>query len=297
MTAVAEGTVLWEPPEDLKRASVLRAYMDWLAQHKGLRFDGYLELWDWSVAGLEAFWESLWEFFEVRSSQPYERVLAERAMPGARWFAGAELNYAEHVFRNAAPERAALIFQAEGRPSVELSWDELQRQVGSVAAALRAMGIGRGDRVVAYLPNIPEAVVAFLACASLGAVWSSCSPDMGSGSVADRFRQIEPKVLFAVDGYTYGGKDFDRRPTVAELQQSLPTLERTVLVPYLHPDAGAEGLAGALLWPELLGNDEPPAFEQVPFDHPLWVLYSSGTTGLPKPIVQGHGGILLEHLK
>ncbi len=297
MTAIAEGTVLWEPPEDLKRASVLRAYMDWLARRKGLHFDGYQELWDWSVADLEGFWESLWEFFAVRSSRPYERVLAERVMPGARWFAGAELNYAEHVFRNAAPDRPALIFQAEGRPSVELSWDELQRQVGSVAAALRAMGIGRGDRVVAYLPNIPEAVVAFLACASLGAVWSSCSPDMGSGSVADRFKQIEPKVLFAVDGYTYGGKPFDRRPTVAELQQSLPTLERTVLVPYLHPVAGAEGLAGTLLWPELLGSDEPPAFEQVPFDHPLWVLYSSGTTGLPKPIVQGHGGILLEHLK
>jgi acetoacetyl-CoA synthetase len=304
MTTVSEGTMLWQPPDALKRTSTLRAYMRWLEERKGLRFDSYAPLWEWSVAQVEQFWESIWEFFELRASAPYTRVLAERRMPGAQWFSGARLNYAEHVFRNASSARPAIVFQSETQPLVEISWAELEHQVAAVAAALRAMGVGRGDRVVAYLPNIPAAAIAFLACASLGAVWSSCSPDMGSASVVDRFKQIEPKVLFAVDGYRYGGKPFDRRAVVAELQQAMPTLERLILVPYLDPAADAAGFSNAVSWDEL--NTQPPrgyptlsalAFEQVPFDQPLWVLYSSGTTGLPKPIVQGHGGILLEHLK
>ncbi len=217
-------------------------------------------------------------------------------MPGARWFGGATISYAEHAFRNASADRPAILFQSESEPLTQIGWSELEQQVAAIAAALRNMGVTRGDRVVAYLPNIPQAVVAFLACASLGAIWSSCSPDFGSSSVVDRFQQIEPKVLIAVDGYRYGGKAFDRRGTVAELQQALPTLQRTVLVPYLDPSATADGLQNAVLWPNL----QQPAdltFEHVPFDHPLWILFSSGTTGLPKPIVQAQGGILLEHLK
>lgn len=220
-------------------------------------------------------------------------------MPGAQWFPGAKLNYAEHVFRNATVDRPALLFRSERHPLVEVSWDELRYKVGAVAHALRKMGVQRGDRVVAYMPNMPETLIAFLAAASMGAIWSSCSPDFGTNSVIDRFKQIEPKVLFAVDGYQYGGKQFDRRPIVAELQQSLPSLEKTVLVPYLLPDAPLEEskLTNAVTWQDMLLEPAEIAFEQVPFDHPLWVLYSSGTTGLPKAIVQGQGGILLEHLK
>ena len=297
MTTLSEGMLLWQPPDELKSSSTLQAYMMWLKDRRGHTFDGYASLWAWSVANVEDFWASLWEFFEIRASKPYTQVLAERVMPGATWFAGAELNYAEHIFRGAAPDRPAILFQSELQPLHALSWDELRRKVASVAAALRAMDVRRGDRVVAYVPNIPEAVIAVLACASIGAVWSSCSPDMGGASVVDRFKQIEPKVLFAVDGYMYNGKAFDRRPMIAELQQALPTLRQTVLIPYLDRDADARQFADTVAWDEVALGQADLVFEQVPFDHPLWVLYSSGTTGLPKPIVQGHGGILLEHLK
>ncbi|MFL5804658.1 MAG: acetoacetate--CoA ligase [Roseiflexaceae bacterium] len=302
---ISEGTLLWAPTDELRRGSRMRAYMGWLAERKGLSFDNYEQLWDWSVAQIEDFWESIWEFFQVQASAPYTQVLAERTMPGAQWFAGARLNYAEQIFRNRSADRPAILFQSETQPLIEVAWDELERKVASVAWALRAMGVGSGDRVVAYVPNIPEAVVALLACASLGAIWSSCSPDMGSGSVIDRFKQIEPKVLFAVDGYKYGGKAFDRRSVVAELQAALPSLEQTILIAYLDRSDTAEdgsqtheGVCNTpLRWDTLLEHTGALSFEQVPFDHPLWVLYSSGTTGLPKPIVQGHGGILLEHLK
>lgn len=297
MAAITEGMLLWEPPENSKKGANITRYMEWLDQHHGLRFSSYEELWRWSVADLEAFWDSIWHFFEVKASKPYTKVLAEKKMPGSRWFPGAELNYVEHVFRNAFLGRPALIFKSELSPALEVSWDELYRKTAAVAAALRKAGVQRGDRIAAYMPNMPETVVAFLACASIGAIWSSCSLDFGTRSVVDRFKQIEPKVLFAADGYSYNGKTFDRRQVVAELQQTLPTLEKTVLVPYLHRDSIADNSAGLLLWNDLLSDSTELVYEQVPFEHPLWVLYSSGTTGVPKAIVQGHGGIVIEHLK
>ena len=272
-------------------------YMGWLARNKGLEFDSYDALWRWSSTEIEAFWASLWEYFEIRASAPYSRVLDSRRMPGAKWFEGAKLNYAEHALRLPQVNQPAIIAQSEVRGREEVSWADLQSQVASVAAALRELGIGPGDRVVSYMPHIPETVIAFLACASLGAVWSSCSPDMGTGAVIDRFRQIEPRLLFAVDGYRYGGRDFDRRAVLDELQAAMPTLQHVVLLPYLDKSAGAAALRNGRLWSSLLGRREPLAFAQVDFEHPLWIVYSSGTTGLPKAIVHGHGGIVLDHMK
>jgi acetoacetyl-CoA synthetase len=290
---------LWEPSAALVERSRLTEYMRWLAAERGLSFAGYDELWRWSVEDLEGFWSSIWDFFGVRADGGAEPVLGSRAMPGAEWFAGASLNYAEHVFAGKEDAETAILHASELRELAELSWGELREQVAAVAAGLRALGVERGDRVVAYMPNIPEAIVAFLAGASIGAIWSSCSPDFGPASVIDRFAQIEPKVLFAVDGYRYGGKDFDRRGTLAQLQEAMPSLERTVVLPYLDPDPDLGALRDATRWDGLLaaGAGAELGFERVPFGHPLWVLYSSGTTGLPKAIVQSQGGILLEHLK
>jgi acetoacetyl-CoA synthetase len=296
---IAEGTELWRPSPERAQASELSRYLRWLAQQRGLHFADYRELHAWSVTQLEDFWASLWDFFEIRASAPYTRVLGERTMPGAQWFAGARLNYAEHAFRHAGADRPALLSRSELRPQwQETGWDELQRQVGSVAASLRAMGVRPGDRVVSYMPNLPETITAFLATVSLGAVWSSCSPDMGSGAVLDRFRQIEPKVMFAVDGYRYGGKSFDRRAVLGEIVAQLPTLEHVVLLPYLDAAAQPRELRGGVAYASLLGQpDAPLVYEQLSFDHPLWIVYSSGTTGVPKAIVHGHGGVLIEHLK
>src|SRR5918995_4069019 len=299
MTETSEGTLLWEPPAELKENAVITRYVGWLKESKDLSFHDYNELWEWSVNDVEGFWSSLWEFLEVKASNAYERVLAGREMPGSEWFPGAELNYAEHAFRNARDDEPALVHKSELRPLEETSWAELREKTAALSAALQAMGVGRGDRVVAYMPNVAEAVVAFLACASIGAVWSSGSPDFGARSIVDRFAQIEPKVLIAVDGYRYGGKDYDRTEVVAKLQAEIPTLEKTVVLPYLNEEPDLGGLENAVLWDELLGSHEGAdlTFEQVPFDHPLWVLYSSGTTGLPKAIVHSQGGILMEHLK
>lgn len=294
---INEGTLLWEPSPETKAQANLTHYMHWLAHKKGLHFSENEALWTWSVEHLEDFWASLWEYFEITASQPYTTVLANATMPGAHWFSGAELNYTEHVFRNRTSERPALIAQSETRPLTEVSWDELERKVASVAAALRSMGVQRGDRVVNYMPNIPETTIAFLATASLGAIWSSCAPEFGTQSVIDRFQQIEPKVLFAVDGYSYNGKLIDRRTIITELQQALPTLQKTVILPYAFHETKATDYRHATLWQDIANEKHTLTFEQVPFEHPLWVLYSSGTTGLPKAIVQGHGGIVLEHMK
>jgi acetoacetyl-CoA synthetase len=290
---------LWDPPAELVERARLTEYMRWLEAERGLSFETYDELWRWSVDDLEAFWASIWDFFGVEADGGYERALGSRTMPGAEWFAGTSLNYAEHVFAGVDDGEVAILHASELRQLGELSWGELRAQVAATAAGLRALGVEQGDRVVAYLPNIPEAIVAFLASASIGAVWSSCSPDFGPASVIDRFAQIEPKVLFAVDGYRYGGKDFDRRETLAQLQAAMPTLASTVVLPYLDPEPDLAPLRDAVRWEDLIASGEGAelSFERVPFDHPLWVLYSSGTTGLPKAIVQSQGGILLEHLK
>jgi acetoacetyl-CoA synthetase len=293
---VAESMPVWEPTPEEIEGSQLHRYAEWLARERGVRVDGYRELWQWSVDDVEEFWGSLWDYFEVIADAPYERVLGSRGMPGAEWFPGTRLNYAEHVFRNAgADEEVAIVHASELRELGELTWGELRREVGRVAAGLRELGVGEGDRVVAYLPNVAEAVVGFLATASLGAIWSSASPDFGADSVVDRFAQIEPKVLLAVDGYSYGGKEFSRLEVVERLRSELG-VEQTVLLSYLGGETGT--LEGAIAWDQL-GPDGGAELEftRVPFEAPLWVLYSSGTTGLPKAIVQSQGGILLEHLK
>jgi len=288
--------ILWAPDDGRVERATLTRYARWLADSRGVETSGYHDLWRWSTSDLESFWESIWEFFGIQASAPYERVLGSRAMPGAEWFPGARLNYAEHVFRGRDDRAVAVRHASELRPLAETTWGELRESTGRLAAALRATGVGPGDRVVAYLPNVVEAVSAFHACASLGAVWSSCSPDFGVRSVVDRFAQIEPRVLLAVDGYRYGGRDHDRLDTVRSLQKAIPSLERTVVLGYLDAEPAVDRLVGATSWEDFSreGGEAPLSFAQVPFDHPLWVLYSSGTTGLPKAIVHGHGGILLE---
>jgi acetoacetyl-CoA synthetase len=283
------GRLLWQPSaQDIEEAQLTR-YMRWLARARGLAFAGYAGLWRWSVENSGDFWDSLWDYFELAGTRSGSPPLADRRMPGAVWFPGARLNYAENIFNKMKPEGPVIIYKGESGPVVTLSKQEIREQTTAVAAALRAMGVGPGDRVVAYLPNIPEAIIAVLATASLGAIWSSCPPDFGSRSVLDRFKQIDPKVLFAVEGYEYGSRYYDRRDVVAELQEALPTLEHTVLVN--SKQYSVNSIQSTKHWPlntvhwslvtEQRGELE---FYQAAFDHPLWILYSSGTTGLPKAI-------------
>ena len=290
---------LWTPTAETVASSGLTAYTEWLRDRRDLDFPGYDGLWRWSTEDPDAFWRSIWDYFEVIHSGEFDRALAAEEMPGARWFEGAELNYAEHIFRDRDPGAVAVLAASETAPLAELTWGELRDRVAAAAAGLRELGVGPGDRVAGYVANTPETIVAFLAVASLGAIWSSCSPDFGAGAVTDRFSQIEPKVLFAVDGYVYGGREFDRRSVVADLAEAMPSVERVVVIPNLAPAPDLSPIPRATGWAELLATDPgaPLGFTRVPFDHPLWILYSSGTTGLPKPIVQGQGGILLEMLK
>ncbi|MBV8429914.1 MAG: acetoacetate--CoA ligase, partial [Solirubrobacterales bacterium] len=287
MTAVTPE-VLWSPsPERVERAWLTR-YQTWLAETRGLEFEDYQALWRWSVRDLNAFWSSIVEFFDVRFSEAATAVLGADSMPGAEWFPGARVNYAEHVFRGKEASEVALRHASELRPVEEWTWERLRSETAAIAAGLRGLGVGAGDRVAAYMPNIAETVASFLACASIGAVWSSAAPEFGARSVIDRFSQIEPKVLLAIDGYRYGGRDYDRAAAVEQIAGELPGLERVVRLGYLDGSGWEDGF---------LGSKESLEFEPVGFDHPLWVLYSSGTTGLPKPIVHGQGGILIEQLK
>jgi len=290
-------------------------FMGWTGERHGRRFADYGELWQWSVDEVEQFWADIWDYCGVRASMPYERVLTKHGLEGSplgkqevpesSWFEGAQLNYAENMLaRDRDPDAVAVLHASELRPLQELSWGELSEQVAALAEGLRSLGVERGDRVVAYMPNIPETLIAFLASASIGAIWSCAAPEFGARSVVDRFAQIEPKVLFVVDGYRHGGKDFDRRDALRTISAGLPSVTNTVMLPYLSSTASAASLRDGLTWDELIARGRvivdtraAPRFEQVAFDHPLWVLYSSGTTGLPKAIVHGHGGILVEQLK
>ena len=299
---MTEGELLWTPDPGAAEATAIARFMRGLAA-RGRSFATYEELWRWSVSDLEAFWSEVWDFFDVQSSQPYERVLDARVMPGAVWFRGSLVNYAEHMLRyeaQAAPGEAALVHSSELRPLARMSWHELGAAVRVLATQLRALGVRPGDRVAAYMPNIPETAVAMLATTAIGAVWSSAAPEFGARTVTDRFAQIEPTVLFVADGYRFGGKDFDRRAEIETIRAALPTVRHVVWLSYLD-SSSRPAFAGALLWADLLAgapvDAESFAYERVAHDHPLWVLFSSGTTGLPKAIVHGHVGVLLEHLK
>jgi acetoacetyl-CoA synthetase len=290
--------VLWRPSVAFREGSNLHQYLHWLNAAQSLHFKSYEEVWQWSVAEPAAFWESIWQYFNIKSHTPYRAVLSDAAMPHAQWFAGSTLNYAEHIFRSYDATRPALLFQSERQPLTAISWQTLYEQVAALRAHLQAIGVRAGDRVVAYLPNIPEATVAFLAVNAVGAVWSSCSPDFGVSSVLDRFQQIEPKVLITVDGYQYGGKAFDRTEAVRDLCAGLPSLEQLIMIPYLHLQQNITFSIPTITWADATASrDATLQFEPVPFDHPIWVLYSSGTTGLPKAITHSHGGVLLEHYK
>ena len=280
----------------------IRLYQNWLRETRGLSFADYDALWRWSTSDLDAFWQSIWDYFELQSPTPHSAVLERNVMPGARWFPGAQINYVRQVLRHVQPAHAAgmpaVISRNEQGLKRELSWPQLQQQVAALALHLRAQGVGKGDRVAAYLPNIPEAMIAFLACASLGAVWSICAPDMGTHAVLDRFKQIEPKVLIAVDGVHYAGKDIGRREVLQELRAGLPSVQHVVLVPNLNTSIKIADTADYTSVTSQ-NNAETAAFEPewLPFDHPLWIVYSSGTTGLPKPIVHGHGGMVMVALQ
>lgn len=298
--SVREGDLLWRPSEAFADSSNLRRFQRWLEAEEGLSFADYPALHSWSVAELDRFWAALWRFFNVHSRQAPQAVLGHREMPGAQWFPGATVNYAEHVLRQERPGEIVASTLSELRPMTHVKWPDFAAEVRRLARALRAAGVQPGDRVAAYLPNVIEALAGLMASAAVGAVWSSCSPDFGVRSVIDRFAQIEPKVLLAVDGYSYGGKLFDRRDQVTELAAALPTLNTVVMLDYAFPGE-APVPPGAARWGDFVGAQSAEAdgfeFEPTPFDHPLWILYSSGTTGLPKAIVHGHGGVTLEMLK
>lgn len=281
--------ILWRP--DAETTTAMGRYLTWLRDTRGLDFADYEQLWAWSVRDLPAFWSSVAEFGDVHFHDQPDTVLTTTAMPGARWFPGATLNYAEHVLCGPA-EQTVLIARSEARPRIELTRGELRAAVGALRTGLLALGVTRGDRVAAYLPNIPEAVIALLAVTSIGAIWTTCSPESGTTSVIDRFSQVSPTVLIAVDGYVYGGRRLPRTAEVAAIRAAVDSIETTISVPYLDGD-----LPDAVPWHEVTARAGEPEFDPMPFDHPLYIVYSSGTTGKPKAIVHGHGGILLEHLK
>lgn len=299
---VQESDLLWEPGEAFKRDANITKFMDWLRERHGLSFDTYEALWQWSVEDIEFFWQCIWNYFEIESSTPYECVLKNHDMPGAEWFPGARVNFARHLFKQARPGEVAIQSFSEIRSPVQANWEEVLDQTQKLATRMRALGVKPGDRVAAFMPAIYETAIAFYATISIGAVWSCCSPDFGHSSVVDRFSQINPVLMFAADGYRYGAEDFDRRDEVGKLLEELPSVKHVITVPYLFADEGFAPTPDSLQW-SVIQAEEPSVdpcvfeFEDVAFNHPLWIVYSSGTTGLPKPFVHGHGGILLETLK
>jgi acetoacetyl-CoA synthetase len=288
--------VLWSPPPDVRERTRVGAYLTWLGRYRGLAFEDYDALLHWSIDDLDGFWRSVWDYFAVRSTTEPGPALVDERMPGAAWFQGARLNWAEHCLRLAgrADDDVVIVARSQTRERRTMTAAQLRDEVARVRAGLLRLGVRRGDRVAAYLPNVPEATVGLLATASIGAIWSSCAPEFGTRSVVDRWSQIEPAVLLAIDGYRYGAREIDRTSEVAAIRAALPSLRSTVVLPYLRADPV---IPDALSWDTLRAGASELEFEEVPFDHPLFILYSSGTTGLPKPIVHGHGGILLEHLK
>jgi acetoacetyl-CoA synthetase len=300
MRTVTESQLLWTPGAQRIARSHLTRYLHWL-EERGQKFEDYAALWRWSVADLDAFWASMVEFCGMKFSRPPTAVLGKREMPGAEWFPGALLNYAEHAMRHERPGAEALMHLSERTALRKMQWPELARQVRVLATRMRALGVAPGDRVVAYLPNTPEALIAMLATASIGAVWSSCGPDFGARGVLDRYSQLAPRLIFCVDGYSYGGKLFDKRAEIRDIIAGLPTLAQVIHLPYLDPGDLTPLTQRSLFWADALAGTDPGRdafqFEQVPFAHPLWILFSSGTTGLPKAIVHCHGGITIEQLK
>ncbi|CAB4941068.1 unannotated protein [freshwater metagenome] len=294
MSPLAPGEVLWTPPTDWRETTRIGDYMGWLERERGLQFDDYTSLWEWSTTELSDFWQSIWDYFDIIAHEQPTAALADAKMPGAVWFPGAKLNYTEHVLRFEDDDQEVIVAHSQSRDPINLTRGELREEVARVREGLRRLGVGPGDRVAAYVANIPEAAITLLACASLGAIWAACPPEFGIQSVLDRIQQIDPKVLLAVDGYVYGKKKIERAEEITAIRQALPNLAATVVIPYLE---GATPVPDTMSWDELRAHTAPLTFEPVPFEHPLWILFSSGTTGLPKPIVQSQGGILLEHLK
>ncbi|MBX3253846.1 MAG: acetoacetate--CoA ligase [Chitinophagaceae bacterium] len=293
-----EPITLWTPSASFRNSSNLAHYANWLRENAGLSFVDYPSLWKWSVAHPADFWKSISDYFAIIHHSPYKSVVSDDSMPHTKWFEGSTLNYAEHVFRNANKESLAILFQSERQILTSITWQELEQKTAALQQFFLRQGIRPGDRIAGYLPCIPEATICLLAALSLGAVWTSCSPDFGSGSVMDRFQQVEPSVLIAVDGYTYNGKPFDRREEVKKIAAAIPSLKKTIMISYLDTGSGTGNLDNTVLWDDVIQPvKEPLQFIPVAFDHPAWILYSSGTTGIPKAITHGHGGVLLEHYK